>query len=62
MTEELREKQKQEEKMQEELEGLKESLNADKQSLEEITRECDMLRLKCNEKDKAIQVNFNTSH
>ncbi|KAI9113869.1 hypothetical protein K1719_015120 [Acacia pycnantha] len=37
--------------------NLKESLNADKQSLEEVTCECDRLSLRstCNEKDNAIQ-------
>ncbi|KAI9113853.1 hypothetical protein K1719_015104 [Acacia pycnantha] len=37
--------------------NLKESLNADKQSLEEVTCECDRLSLRstCNEKDNTIQ-------
>lgn len=56
MLEELREKQNIEEKMQEELEGLKESFKADKQNLEEVTGDCDRLRTLCNEKDKALQV------
>ncbi|KAE9597926.1 putative minus-end-directed kinesin ATPase [Lupinus albus] len=55
LLEELHEKQMQEEKMQEELEGLKESFKADKQNLEEVTNDRDRLRSLCMEKDKALQ-------
>ncbi|XP_020220804.1 kinesin-like protein KIN-14I [Cajanus cajan] len=51
----LREKQKQEDEMLQELEGLKESLKADKQSLAEVTNDRDKLRSLCDEKDKALQ-------
>lgn len=61
MLEKLREKQKQEEQIQEELEGLKESLNADKKNLEEITCDRDRLRSISNEKDMALQVKIITS-
>ncbi|KAH1266734.1 Kinesin-like protein KIN-14E [Glycine max] len=52
----LREKQKQEEEMLQELEGLKRSLTAGKQSLAEVTNDRDKLRSLCDEKDKALQV------
>ncbi|XP_029130432.1 kinesin-like protein KIN-14I [Cajanus cajan] len=52
---ELRVKQKQEEKMQEELDGLKESLKADKQNLDAVTSDRDRLRSLCNEKEKELQ-------
>ncbi|MED6123271.1 Kinesin-like protein KIN-14E [Stylosanthes scabra] len=55
LKEELHEKQKQEEKMLQELESLKESLNVDKLSLEEVTNERDRLISLCDEKDKALQ-------
>ncbi|CAJ1941975.1 unnamed protein product [Sphenostylis stenocarpa] len=55
LLEELRVKQKQEEKMQEELDGLKESLKADKQNLESVTSDRDRLRSLCIEKDKELQ-------
>ena len=42
--------------MQEELEGLKESLEANLKNLEEVSSDRDKLRSLCNEKDKAIQV------
>ena len=61
MFQELRDKQKQEEKMQEELEGLKESLKADQQNLEEVTNDRDRLRSLCSQKDKALQVKVFTS-
>ncbi|KAH1224192.1 Kinesin-like protein KIN-14E [Glycine max] len=51
----LREKQKQEEDMLQELEGLQRSLRADKQSLAEVTNDRDKLRSLCEEKDKALQ-------
>ncbi|KAG4403628.1 hypothetical protein AAZX31_01G142600 [Glycine max] len=51
----LREKQKQEEEMLQELEGLKRSLTAGKQSLAEVTNDRDKLRSLCDEKDKALQ-------
>ncbi|QCD81841.1 kinesin-like protein KIN-14E isoform X2 [Vigna unguiculata] len=55
LLEELRVKQRQEEKMQEELDGLKESLKADKQNLDSVTRDRDRLRSLCNAKDKELQ-------
>lgn len=42
--------------MQDELEGLKKSLKADKQNLEVVASDCDRLRSLCNEKDEALQV------
>jgi len=59
LLEELRVKQRQEEKMQEELDGLKASLKADKQNLDFVTSDRDRLRSLCNEKDKELQVNIN---
>lgn len=59
MLEELRVKQRQEEKMQEELDGLKESLKADKQNLDSVTSDRDRLRSLCYEKDKELQVKIN---
>ncbi|TKY58426.1 Kinesin calmodulin-binding protein-like [Spatholobus suberectus] len=55
LLEELRVKQKQEEKMQEELDGLKESVKADKQNLDAVTSDRDRLISLCNEKDKELQ-------
>ncbi|KAJ1380946.1 Prismane-like superfamily [Sesbania bispinosa] len=55
LLEKLHEKQKQEEEMLQELEGLKDSLKADKHSLAEVTNERDRLKSLCNEKDKALQ-------
>jgi len=45
--------------MQEELDGLKASLKADKQNLDFVTSDRDRLRSLCNEKDKELQVNIN---
>jgi len=59
LLEELRVKQRQEEKMQEELDGLKESLKADKKNLDSVTSDRDRLRSLCNEKDKELQVKIN---
>lgn len=59
LLEELRVKQRQEEKMQEELDGLKESLKADKQNLDSVTSDRDRLRSLCYEKDKELQVKIN---
>ncbi|KAK7406972.1 hypothetical protein VNO78_08609 [Psophocarpus tetragonolobus] len=55
LLEKLREKQKQEEEMLKEVESLKQSLKADKQSLAEVTNDRDKLRSLCDEKDKALQ-------
>lgn len=54
--EELHEKQNQEVKLQEQLEGLKDSLRSAKQNLAEV--ECDRDRLKslCAERDATLQV------
>lgn len=62
MLDKLREKQKQEEDMLQELEGLQRSLRADKQSLAEVTNDRDKLRSLCDEKDKALQVKVLTLH
>jgi len=59
LLEELRVKQKQEEKMQEELDDLKESLKANKQNLDAVTSDRDSLVSLCNEKDKELQVKIN---
>ncbi|KAL2348735.1 hypothetical protein Fmac_002735 [Flemingia macrophylla] len=55
LLEKLCEKQKQEEEMVHELEDLKKSLEADKQSLAEVTNDRDKLRSLCDEKDEALQ-------
>ncbi|KAL9328352.1 hypothetical protein ACSQ67_003355 [Phaseolus vulgaris] len=56
LLEKLREKQKEEEEMLQEIDGLKKSLKADKQSLAEVTGDRDKLRSLCYEKDKELQV------
>jgi hypothetical protein len=58
LLEDLRHKQKQEVKLQEELEELKESLRSDKQNLAKVTCDRDRLRSWCDEKDKALQVSM----
>ncbi|XP_027914172.1 kinesin-like protein KIN-14I isoform X2 [Vigna unguiculata] len=55
LLEKLRQKHKQEEEMLQELDGLKKSLKADKQSLAEVTDDRDKLRSLCLEKDKELQ-------
>ncbi|XP_027359895.1 kinesin-like protein KIN-14I [Abrus precatorius] len=55
MLEKLHEKQKREQEMLQELEGLKKSLKADKQIIEDITNDRDRLSTLCDEKDKALQ-------
>uniref|UniRef100_A0A5B7AQB9 Kinesin-like calmodulin-binding protein n=1 Tax=Davidia involucrata TaxID=16924 RepID=A0A5B7AQB9_DAVIN len=55
LLEDFREKQKQEVKMQEELEGLKDLLRSEKQNLTEVTCERDKLRSLCNAKDSELQ-------
>uniref|UniRef100_A0A7N0UG66 Kinesin-like calmodulin-binding protein n=1 Tax=Kalanchoe fedtschenkoi TaxID=63787 RepID=A0A7N0UG66_KALFE len=55
LLEELREKQLLEVTLHEELEGLKKSLKNEKESMAEITCECDRLVLLCSEKDSALQ-------
>ncbi|XP_047168264.1 kinesin-like protein KIN-14I [Vigna umbellata] len=55
LLEKLHQKQKQEEEMLEELDGLKKSLKADKQNLAEVTDDRDKLRSLCHEKDKELQ-------
>ncbi|KAJ6836328.1 kinesin-like protein KIN-14I [Iris pallida] len=52
---ELHAKQKQELEMQEELEGLKDSLQSERQNLEEIVGDRDNLKALCDEKDSALQ-------
>jgi len=55
---ELHAKKKQEIEMQEELEGLKESLQSERQSLKETISDRDKLKSLCEEKDSALQVCF----
>ncbi|KAB1200217.1 Kinesin-like calmodulin-binding protein [Morella rubra] len=55
LLQELHEREKQEVKMQEEIEDLKESLRSDKQSLAKVMCDRDRLRSWCDEKDKALQ-------
>lgn len=56
MLEELHEKRKQEAKMLEELEDLKESLRSGKKNLVEVMSDRDRLKSLCDEKDRALQV------
>lgn len=56
LLEDLSEKQKHEEKIQEELEELKDILRSDKQNLAELTSDRDKFRSLCDEKDSEIQV------
>ncbi|GMY11037.1 kinesin-like protein KIN-14E isoform X2, partial [Fagus crenata] len=55
LLQELHEKQKQEVKMQEELDELKESLRSEKQNVAKVTSDRDRLRSWCDEKDNALQ-------
>lgn len=52
----MHEKQKHEVKLQEELEGLKDSLRIEKQNLAEIACDRDILQSLCAEKDASLQV------
>ena len=56
MQRELLEKQNEAEKVQEDLEDLKESLRSEKQILAEVTSERDRLTSLYEEKDRALQV------
>lgn len=56
MLEEIQAKKQQEVEMQEELEGLKESLQSERQNLKEIISDRDKLKRLCEEKDSALQV------
>lgn len=58
MFEDLREKQKQEVVLQEELETVKDILRSEKQNLAEVVADCDEVRSLCNEKDSTLQVNL----
>lgn len=58
MLEELREKQKQEVTLQEEMEALRDSLRLEKQNLAEMRLDCDRLKALCHERDTALQVQF----
>lgn len=58
MFEDLREKQKQEVVLQEELETVKDILRSEKQNLAEVVADCDKIRSLCNEKDSTLQVNL----
>ncbi|XP_044509281.1 kinesin-like protein KIN-14E isoform X1 [Mangifera indica] len=55
LSEELHEKEKQEIKMQEQLESLKDSLKTEKQKLAEVESDRDRLKLLCHEKDTDLQ-------
>ncbi|XP_058073306.1 kinesin-like protein KIN-14I [Magnolia sinica] len=55
LLDELRQKQKEEVEMQEELEGLKDSLQSEKQNLNEVICDRDKLRALCDEKDSSLQ-------
>lgn len=55
LLEELREKQKQEVTLQEEMEALRDSLRLEKQNLTEMTLDCDRLKALCHERDTALQ-------
>lgn len=56
LLEELREKQKQEAKMQEDLDNLKQSLASEKQNMSEVAGDRNRLKSLCDDKDKALQV------
>ena len=56
MFEELHAKQKQELEMQEELQGLKNTLQSERQKLQEVINDRDKLKALCSEKDSALQV------
>lgn len=58
MFEDLREKQKQEVVIQEELETVKDILKSEKQNLAEVVADRDKVRSLCNEKDSTLQVIF----
>jgi hypothetical protein len=49
-------KTKQETEMQEELEGLKDTLQSERQSSKEVKNELDKLKSLCDEKESALQV------
>ncbi|KAG0461730.1 hypothetical protein HPP92_022027 [Vanilla planifolia] len=55
LLEELHAKQKRETEIQEELEGLKDSLKSEKDNLQEIINERDKLKSLCDEKESALQ-------
>ncbi|XP_043714190.1 kinesin-like protein KIN-14I isoform X1 [Telopea speciosissima] len=55
LMEELRGEQKKEIEIQEELELVKQSLRSEKQSVAEVTFECNKLRSLCEEKENALQ-------
>ncbi|KAG1326820.1 kinesin-like protein KIN-14I [Cocos nucifera] len=55
LLEELHAKQKQELKMQEELQGLKDTLQSERQNLQEVVRDRDKLQTLCGEKHSALQ-------
>ena len=58
LLEELHEKQDLEVKLQEKLEGLKDSLRSEKQNLAEVQCDRDRLKSLCAEKDAAFQVSI----
>lgn len=56
LLEELREKQKQEAKLQDDLDNLKQSLASEKQNLSEVAGDHNRLKSLCDDKDKALKV------
>jgi hypothetical protein len=56
LQEDLQLKTKQEMETQEELEGLRDTLQSERQSLKEVKSELDKLKSLCNEKEYALQV------
>ena len=58
LAEELREKEKKERQVQEELEGLKDSLYAEEKAITELTEEREKLRKLLEEKEFALVVNL----
>ena len=58
MAEELRGKEKKERQVQEELEGLKDSLYAEEKAITELTEEREKLRKLLEEKEFALVVNL----
>jgi hypothetical protein len=58
LLEELHRKQKEERANQEELEGLREALQSERNDSREIMTEQDRLKAACDEKDAAFQVSI----
>lgn len=56
LLEDLHERQREESKMQEELDSLKDNLRSEKQNLAAAAYDCEKFRSLCNEKDAELQV------